>query len=258
MLAAARIRSDWQYRTSFVVFILSNLIINVFDFIGIAVLFSKTETLGDWSLNDVAFLYGAASICFGLADLLVGAVENVATMIKDGSFDVLLTRPVNVLVNLSASDFSLRRLGKISQGAVIFSIALAVNDIDWNLGRVAAIGLMLVVGTTIASATWVITSSIAFWLVDSREVGNSFTYGGGLAVSYPVHLFDRWLRVLLTYIFPLIFVSYLPALYILDITSPLSLPSWLGWLSPLIALAMVAIARWIWRQGLRRYRSTGS
>jgi len=258
LLASARVRSDWQYRTSFAVFLFASLVINVFDFVGIAVLFTKTETLGDWSLDQVAFLYGAAGLCFGIGDLLVGSVENLSTKIKDGSFDVLLTRPVNALVNLTASEFTLRRLGKIGQAAAIFAIALAVNDIDWTPGRGVAVIVMLGAGSVIASATWVITASIAFWLINTREIGNAFTYGGGLAISYPVHVFEQWLRVLLTFIFPLVFVSYLPALYILGIDSPLALPDFLRWSSPVVAGAMVLVATRVWRRGLRRYRSTGS
>lgn len=258
MLASAKIRSDWQYRTSFLVFLLASLIVNVFDFIGIAVLFTRTESLGDWSLEQVAFLYGAAGLCFGFGDLLVGSVENLATKIKDGSFDVLLTRPVNTLVNLTASEFTLHRLGKISQASVVFAIALVINDIDWTPGRGVAVIVMVAAGTVIACATWIITASVAFWLVDTREIGNAFTYGGGLAISYPVHVFERWLRVLLIYIFPLIFVSYLPALYILDIESPIALPGFLRWSSPAVAAVMMVVARHVWRRGLRRYRSTGS
>ena len=257
-LAAAKIRSDWQYRTSFAVFLVASFIINVFDFVGIAVLFSNTETLGDWTLNEVAFLYGSAGVCFGLADLAIGSIETLSIKIKDGSFDVLLIRPVNALVNLCATEFSYRRFGKVTQALIVFVIALAVNDIDWSPLRLLAVAVMIVSGTVIAGATWVITASIAFWLVNTREVGNAFTYGGGTATAYPLHVFEQWLRVLLTYILPLVFVSYLPALYILDIESPLGVPDWLRWGSPMAALAMVIVARRVWQLGLRRYQSTGS
>lgn len=257
-LAAARIRSDWQYRTSFLVSMLASLVITTLDFLGIAVLFSNTETLGDWSLDQVAFLYGTAGICFGLGDLLVGSVEMIAVRVRDGSFDQILVRPVNALVNLTASEFGLRRLGKISQASVVFAIALAVNDIDWSPARLAVLLLMIPSGAVIASATWIITSSVAFWTVNTQEIANTFTYGGSLTVSYPLHLFDQWLRVLLAYVVPLMFVNYVPALYILDIDSPLGLPGWLRWVSPAVALAMALVAAEVWRLGVRHYRSTGS
>ncbi len=257
-LAAMRVRADWQYRASFLLFLLASLLINLFDFVGIAVLFSNTETLGDWTLSEVAFLYGSAGVCFGLADLLVGQIDLLPTKIKDGSFDVILTRPVNALVNLAASEFTLRRFGKISQAATVLVISLIVNDIAWTPGRILALAVMVVSGTVIAMAAWVTTSSIAFWFVNTREAANAFTYGGNLAIAYPLHLFDQWLRVLLTYVIPLVFVSYVPALYILDLDTPLNLPDELRWGGPVAAAVLVVIARTVWRAGLRRYSSTGS
>ena len=258
-LAAAKVRSDWQYRASFVALFLSNLLVTAVDFAGIAVLFTTTDTLGDWTLTEVAFLYGTAGICFGVADMMVGSIDStLAPQIKDGRLDVLLTRPVNVLVNLAAADFSLRRVGRIAQAATVLAAALALNDIDWTPGRAAALVLLIVSGTTIAAAVWVTTASIAFWLVDTTEVANSFTYGGLTAISYPLHVLERWLRIMLTYVVPLVFVNYLPALYILDLESPLAFDRWLRWASPAVAVTLAVIARSTWRAGLRRYTSTGS
>lgn len=257
-LAAMRIRADLQYRVSFLLFLAASLIINLFDFLGIAVLFSNTETLGDWTLSEVAFLYGSAGVCFGLADLIVGQIDLLPAKIKDGSFDVVLTRPVNALVNLAASEFTLRRFGKISQAATVLVVSLVVNDIEWTPGRLLALVMMVISGTVIAMAAWVTTSSIAFWFVNTREAANAFTYGGNLAIAYPLHLFDQWLRVLLTYVIPLVFVSYVPALYILDLDTPLNLPDELRWGGPVAAIMMVVVARLVWRAGLRRYSSTGS
>lgn len=258
MLASAKLRSDWQYRISFLAFVLVMALLTASDFIGIAVIFTNTESLGDWSFIQVAFLYGVAGICFGLADFLVGGVEEVSTKIRDGSFDQLLIRPVNTLVNLTGSEFTFRRIGKVAQATIVFGVALFLADIEWTPGRVLMILVMVISGTVIASATWIITSSVAFWTVNTQEIANSFTYGGALTTSYPLHIFDRWLRTLLTYILPLVFVNYLPALYILDLDSPLALPEWLRFASPLAAVGLAMVARWVWRLGLSHYKSTGS
>lgn len=257
-LAGAKVRSDAQYRVSFAVFTVATFSINLLDFVGIAVLFTNTGTLGGWSLREVAFLYGIAGLCFGLGDLLVGSVESLSPKIRDGSFDVILTRPVNSLVYLTASEFNVRRLAKAGQGAAILAVAIVVNDIDWNPERAALLLTAIATGTIIASSVWVATSSISFWLVNSREVANTVTYGGGLLVGYPIHLFDRWLRAAFTYLFPLVFVSYVPTVAILSVPSPLGLPSILRWAGVPVAIAAVVVARTVWRRGLRHYASTGS
>ena len=258
VLAGAKLRSDWQYRTSFLVLFLASFFATAMDFVGIAVIFTNTRELGGWSLEQVAFLYGVSGMCFGLADFIVGSVERVGPKVRDGSFDQLLIRPVNVLVNLTASEFGFRRLGRILQGLAVFVVALTFVTIDWTLGRVLIIPLMVASGTVIAVATWVITSSVSFWTVNTEELANTFTYGGATITSYPLHIFESWLRVTLTYVFPLVFVNYLPALYVLDVTTPLALPSWLRFASPIAAVIAATVAQQVWRHGLRRYQSTGS
>lgn len=258
VLAAAKVRSDWQYRVSFLVLILSSFLVTALDFAGIAVLFTNTPSLGGWTIQQVAFLYGVSGLCFGFADFLVGSVETISPKVRDGSFDLLLTRPVNVLVNLTASEFGFRRVGRICQASAVFAFAVAATDIDWSSGRLLMLPLMVASGTAIACATWVITSSLAFWTVNTQEIANSFTYGGGTAISYPVHVLESWLRVLLTYVVPLVFVNYLPSLYVLRLDTPLALPSWLRFASPAVAIGICAVARLVWLAGLRHYRSTGS
>jgi ABC-2 type transport system permease protein len=258
ILAGAKLRSDWQYRLSFLVLLCTGLLLTALDFAGIAVVFTRTPALGGWTLGQVAFLYGVAGLSFGVANFVVGSVEMVSPKVRDGSFDLLLIRPVNVLVNLTASEFNFRRVGRVAQAATVFAVAVAASGADWTAGRVLMLPVMVVSGTVIAAATWVITSSVAFWTVNTQEMASSLTYGGNLATSYPVHVLEPWLRVLLTYVVPLVFVNYLPALYILDLDTPLALPPWLRFASPAVAVAMSVVARVTWRAGLRHYRSTGS
>lgn len=257
-LAGAKLRSDFQYRASFGTLLLASLLITTLDFIGIAVVFTNTPALGGWTLAQVAFLYGVSGICFGLADFLVGSVEEIARKVRDGSFDLLLTRPVNVLVNLTASEFTFRRIGRVAQAATVFVVALVVLEVDWTVGRALMVGVMVASGTVIAGSTWIVTSSISFWTVNTQEIANTFTYGGGLTTSYPLHVFAAWLRGLLTYVVPLVFVNYLPALYILDVSSPLDFPEWMRFASPAVALLLALVAHTVWRAGLRQYQSTGS
>lgn len=258
ILAGAKIRSSWQYRTSFLVLLVAHFLVTAVDFVGIAVIFTNTPTLGGWSFQQVAFLYGLALICFGIADFLVGSVDSVGLRVRDGSFDSLLIRPVNALVNLAASEFGFHRLGRILQASVVFVVALSINGIDWTVGRVILVPVTIVAGSAIAAATWVLTSSVSFWAVNTREVGNTFTYGGALAASYPIQLLESWLRILLMYVVPLVFVSYLPSLYILDVAAPIGFPSWMRFAAPVVAVGMVWVARVAWAAGIRHYRSTGS
>ena len=259
-LAAARVRADWQYRTSFVLFTLGQALITVLDFIAIAVIFGRVDLLAGWSLAEVAFLYGASGTAFGLADCFISAVERCSQRIKDGTFDRLLIRPLGPLLQLSAEEFAFRRFGKLAQAMTVFGIAIAAVDVDWTVGRVVMIPAMVLAGFAIFGAIFVITSSLAFWTVDTQEFANAFTYGGNFMTQYPLAVFAPWMRRL-AMLTGVAFVNYVPALYVLGrdgADERFGLPAATLFLSPAVGLAAAVLAAWVWRVAIRHYRSTGS
>jgi ABC-2 type transport system permease protein len=257
-LVGARIRADWQYRTSFFLFLASQTVIACMDLAVVAAIFHQVDSLAGWSGMEVALLFGLSGVSFGLADLLISQVEEAAKHIKAGTFDLFLLRPLPPLLHLSASEFALRRIGRSVQPLAVLIGALVLAPIDWDVEAVLLVPVTLVSGTLIFGSVWVATSSISFWTVESQEVANAFTYGGSLATTYPIDILGRWLQRLLTFLVPLAFVAYFPAARMLGRDDPLGLPNAIAWLTPVVAVASVLVARSVWRLAVRHHRSTGS
>jgi ABC-2 type transport system permease protein len=257
-LVGARIRSQLQYRLSFALNLAGAALIAFLDFAAILVLFTQVDALGDWSVAEVAFLYGISSLAFALTDLAIGHLDLLPRMIREGELDGILTRPLGSLFQVVASDFALRRLGKAFQGLAVLVVALVELEVDWTLGRAAMLVVMVSAGIAIFAGVWIAMASIAFWLIDSIEVANAFTYGGNFLAQYPVNIFGSWLRRFAIYAFPLAFVAYFPSLYVLGKDDPLGLPRALQFSSPAVAVASLAGGALVWRVAVRRYRSTGS
>ena len=257
-LVAARIRSDWQYRTSFVMFTVGQCLAAFVDFLAIVVIFGQIDSLAGWSLAEVALLYGIAGLGFCLADVFISPIEELSVRIRTGTFDRVLTRPLGALVQVVAEEFALRRAGKLVQAVIVLTVAVGAVDVDWSVARAAMVVVAVAASAVIFSATWVIGATLAFWTTEGREVMNSVTYGGNFLSQYPVTIYGRWLRRLLAFVIPLAFVAYYPALFILDRDDPLGGPEVVRFISPAVALAMALVARAAWSFGVRHYRSTGS
>jgi ABC-2 type transport system permease protein len=257
-LVRARIRADWQYRTSFFLYLLAQTVVACMDLAVVAAIFGQVDSLAGWSGVEVALLFGLSGVAFGLADITISQVETASRHIKAGTFDLFLLRPLPPLLHLSASEFALRRLGRTIQPLVVLVGALVLAPIDWTPERIALVPVTVVSGTVIFGAVWVATSAVSFWTVDSQEFANAFTYGGSLATSYPLDLLATWLRRLFTYLVPLAFVAYLPAARLLGREDPLGLPSSFAWATPVVAAAAVLAARAFWQLAVRHHRSTGS
>jgi len=188
---------------------------------------------------------------------VIGHLDLFPQMIREGTFDQILVRPLPSLFQVVASDFAVRRFGKVLQGIAVLVFALTTLEIDWTIGRVLAIPLAIAAGALIYGAVWVALATIAFWIVDAIELVNAFTYGGSFLSQYPIGIFARWLQGLVVFVVPLAFVAYFPALYVLGKDDALGLPQALSFASPLVAVLAALVARAVWRNAVRHYRSAG-
>lgn len=256
-LVAARARGQLEYRASLVLQLLGTAALTAIDFIAILVLFENVDALDGWTLEEIALLYAIATISFALTDLVVGHLDLFPQMIRDGTFDQILVRPLPSLLQVLASDFSLRRIGKALQGGGVLVFALVRLELDWSPGKVLVLVVAVLAGAVIYAAVWVALATVAFWIVDAIEFVNAFTYGGSYLAQYPVTIFARWLRGLVLFVLPLAFVAYFPALVLLDRESGLPLPAELGYLTWLVALVAALVANVVWTGAVRHYRSAG-
>ena len=255
-IARMWVRSSLAYPTSFWILTVSSALITLLDFVGLALMFHTVPALGGFSLQEIALLYGASGIGIGVADLVIGSVEQIGAYVRTGGLDSMLTRPVPLLVQVCADRFAIRRLGRISQAVVVF--VYGAWWVDWTPAKVGLAVLMLVSACLIFFSLFVTFSCIQFWTLDSTEFANAFTYGGNTMTQYPMTIFPREVLKGLTFLLPIAFVNWYPCLYLLDRPDPFGMTSWFAVLSPLVAVLTVAVAGLAWRTGVRHYTSTGS
>jgi ABC-2 type transport system permease protein len=261
-LIGAQVRSQMQYRTSFALETLATFIGNVLDFIVVIILFTQMLTLDGWTLPEIGLLYGLSSVAFGIADMVIAGFDYAyfgPNMVRLGEFDRVLIRPVNVFLQVLTSQFTLKRLGRIGQGAIVLAWALIVLDLVWTPLQVGYMIVTIVGGVFFFSGLFIFGSGISFWTVDSLEVMNMATYGGQFLTQYPMTIYGDFLRSFFTFVIPMAFMNYYPALWLLEKPDPLGGPLGLfALLAPFICLGMFAVGVALWRRGVRRYASTGS
>ena len=258
LLAAAWVRVSMAYRASFWMMTVAQFVITGLDFVAILIMFANVDALGGFSLPEVAFLYGGAGLCLGLADLAIGNIERLGARIRLGTLDAMMVRPVPLFAQVAADQFALRRLGRITQSLLVLGWSLLALDLDWTPTKVLMLGYLVVFGTAIFAAFFVMGGALQFFTVDAAEVANAFTYGGNTLAQYPMTIYPRELVKALTFLIPIGFVNWYPSLYVLDRPDPFGLPEGLQLASPVAAVVLGLLAAWAWRTGVRRYRSTGS
>jgi ABC-2 type transport system permease protein len=257
-LVAAQVRSQAQYRASFVVDVVGSLMFGVLDVASVVVLFRVTPALGGFGFTEVFLMTALAACAFAIADLVVGNVERLRQYVRTGLFDALLVRPLSSLAQLAAMDVATRRVGRVAFGVAMVVVAAAVAPVPLTPARLMLLVVTPVAGAMIFGAVFVATATVAFWWIESGEIANGLTYGGLSFAQYPITIYGTLFRRLFAYAVGFAFVAYYPTLALLDRPDPLGAPALLGYASPAVAVAAVVAAGLLWRVGVRHYRSTGS
>ena len=254
----ARIRGQMQYRASFVLEVISRFLVSGLELTAIFILFHRFSSVGGWDVGEIAFLYGLVTISFAFHEVVAQSFEDLTTTIRQGEFDRILLRPITPLVQVLASDFQLKRLGRALTGVLALGLALPRVHIVWTVGKVLYLPVVILCGVLLFAAIDLIGGTLCFWTIERTEVINVFTNGGVFMSSYPISIYQAWIRRTFTFLIPIAFVAYYPGLYFLDRTDPLGLPRFASFLTPVATLAFCTAALAFWEWGVRHYQSTGS
>jgi len=259
-LISASIRGQALSPIAFWLDVLATALFNGGAILIVGAVLVRFDSIAGWSALDIAFLYGVVETSFGLMDMLFSGFDPpwFSSLVRSGKFDQLLLRPTHVWTQVLGSTFLLRRIGRIAQGAAVLVAAIALNDVHWTAAKAAYLPFVIAGQVSCFGSLFVIGSTITFWTKEQIEAINILTYGGVEMTTYPMSIYPDWLRRFFTFVVPMIFMNYAPALFFLDKPDPLGLPPFAPFITPFIGAAMLGVAALFWRIGLRRYQGAGS
>jgi ABC-2 type transport system permease protein len=254
----ASLRSQMQYRSSFVLYSVAQFLGTGIEFLGVWALFHRFGSLKGWTLAEVALMYGMVNVAFALAEAVGRGFDTFSQVVKSGDFDRLLLRPRGTAFQVSANEFELLRQGRLIQGLLILAWGAGTAGVAWTLPKVLLLVATVLGGSCVFYGLFVLQATLCFWTVESLEIMNTVTYGGTQTAQFPLTIYRPWFRLFFTFVVPLACVNYVPASALLDRTRELGVAPWTPWVAPLVGVAFLLVCLRIWRVGERRYASSGS
>ncbi|MBF0315857.1 MAG: ABC-2 family transporter protein [Oligoflexia bacterium] len=257
-LLMAQIKGQMSYKKSFVLELIGYLVVNIIDLFVIYFIFLKFPSIKGWSMGEVYYLYGVASVSYAIAQLFAESLEKVPELIRTGEFDHFLIRPRSPILQIMPLSFRLNRIGRLIQGAIALSLAFPILQLELNCEKVMLFMIAVFSAVIVYFGLFLAGAAFCFWTIQSSEALNAFTYGGVELSKYPITIYRPWMRRLFLYIVPVGFVSYYPAIAFLEKSDPLGGPLWASYFSPVIAIIFAMVTWLFWKLGVNHYQSTGS
>jgi len=255
-LMGLRVRTRLEYRAGLFIAWLAQACGYAGVYAGIWVIVTRFEHLGGWDWPEIALMLGFHVLGYALgASFTFVQLRNMEELVRLGTFDALLVRPVNPWLYLCFSGINIEYGGHILLGLLLISWSLPQLAVDWTLLSVLQLLASLVSAALLTGAIITIIGASAFVLGRSRYLFGIYFDFWELA-RYPLNIFAAPLQIVMLTIIPLGFMAYVPVAGLLGRPVP-----FLGDFAPVAALlagpTAALIAAWFWRFCLRRYQGAG-
>ncbi len=179
-------------------------------------------------------------------------VGAVIEQIRDGTFDFVLTKPLNAQFISSLRNIVVWRLVDVVIGLVVIAYALGQLHVTPTTTQIGFFILMLLAGIVIVYSIWLVMVSFAFWFVKIDNITELF-YAFYEAGRYPVTIYRGLVRVLLTFIVPIAFVTTFPASALLG-----RIDQTMTFTGFALAIGLFIASNRFWNFAIRYYASASS
>lgn len=219
----------------------------------VLIVYDRTDSLAGWSEGEAYVLIGTFQLITSLKHAFID--PNLSWFpengIRKGRLDTFLLQPAPTLFLASLAR---------SAPLALLQFVLGVGVVAFGLNRHGALPspvaflawiLALVVGLAVTWSLGVLLACLAFW---APRLQLDVFYGSAWELArYPIDIYRRPLRLLLSYVFPLALVATVPTSTLLDGPQP-------ALLAATVAGSAVAclLAVGCWRLGLGRYTGATS
>lgn len=247
------LKSQMQYKASFFLLTIGNFFMQFSTFLGVYFMFHLFYDVDGFTYGQVLLCFAVVIMAFSFAEMFASGFDRFPRMLANGEFDRALVRPRNVIFQLLTSRLDFFRIGATAQATVVLIWAIPHSGVLWTWDKILTLCLMIICGSLIFSALFLIQASFAFFTMEGLEFMNVLTYGGRDHGRYPYSIYGKEVLRFLTFVIPLALFQYYPLLYLLDMEK-----SVFYMLAPMLGLLFMIPAYLFFRIGLRHYKSTGS
>ena len=238
------------YRADFffcsVMILVSELLFPLVTFL----IYATGASFPEWSRYEAILLQGVFMLSKGIANLLFfGVVYNTLGRVREGTYDLLLIRPVSVLFLSVATAFEPDSIGTILGGLLVILFSLWQLPHPGTVEWVKFILLFFFSVLTMFSFAVLLAGSVFKWVGNSRiyEIFDSITAFG----NYPRSIFSKSFQNIISYIIPVAVIGFFPASALLgkDIAGVI----------PAVSICMVFLFLCLsfWKLMLSKYTSAG-
>lgn len=243
---------ELEFKANFFAKIALNCTWTFFFILILLVIFGQTSSLAGWNEGMVFVLGAAAFLMNAVCQAFFFSLSELPSLVRLGSLDFVLTKPVDAQFWVSTRRFNFDQLGTLIAGLGMLAFGLRMGSIHPSIEQILLFPIFLMSAVCIFYSVSLALYTVSFWLV---RVDNLFVIADSMVnlAKNPMDIYGTAAKNFFLYILPVAFLGYIPALSLIQPPNYKMLFLSLGW-----AAASLVASRKFYFFAQTRYGSASS
>ena len=158
-------KSELQYKLSFILSFISQFFVLFGYYFTIICLFDKFSNIKGFTMYEVLLTFGIIQFGFSFCETFFRGVDTFDDLIVNGTFDRLLLRPQNILLQVFANEVNFVKASRLIQSIIVLVIAIIKIDVIWNIEKIITLILMVISSVLVFLSIFIFSASYCFLTV---------------------------------------------------------------------------------------------
>ena len=214
-------------------------------------LMQKFNTVLDWNLHHVTFLFAIYQIGFGVTNLVMSQFKHFSEYVHRGTLDTLMIRPLNLFLQIIMRGCEFVSIGNVAVGVFLVIMVSEPLAIEWSVVQILKFALLVANASFFIGGIYLIGATMSIYIVNGKEVRDLMVQTLQNYLIYPKEAYEKWIQTALVFSM-LYFVTNKPAQWFLGMGDPQD-----AW-SVLTGLPFFLVMYRIWNVCLKSYTGAGN
>jgi len=255
MYLRVSIQEETNSRMNFVVNIVNTILTLATGILGILILFRVVSTIQGWTFPATLVLLGIYQLITALQNLIIqpsmNSLGGIGGDAWTGRFDYTLLIPVPAQFLVSFQKWRLWSFIDVTLSFIVLGIGISMLGSALTALQIVLFILNLMIALSIVYSIFLLLTSGSLW---QQGIPLVWIFTSCMQLGrYPVGIYPGMLRLILTWIVPVAFITTVPVQVLIGQTSPLILLAGGG-----IAILLFLLASFFFRLSLRHYTGTSN
>lgn len=216
-------------------------------------IYSQVDSIGGWSKGEMIIFIGTFSLINALNMVIFFfGINDLPSKIRYGTLDHYLTKPISPLLRLTFENVNPGSIPLVLVSIGIIIYGMNISKVEINLFNGLGYTFLVILMTLLWYDVELILRCIPFFVLSATNISRAEELLE-LCMKVPGVLFKGIFKALFYFVLPYGIMATIPTQFIMKTVTPLGILYSIG-----VVLFFTVLTFYLWKMGLRHYKSASS